>query len=277
MSTSTRVRPSPLSQLPGHLIAYYPAIVPQVGSVNAAVLLCQLVYWTPRAKDAQGWVYKTQLELMQETGLSRHEQRKARDMLKARGLLEEHYDRLEHQLYVRINVEAYNAMVADCCDQANPLNSLQVRKADLGKSGIQTSGNPDSGHGEVRNPDVAKASSEIPEMTAEKGGMLTHEGEEANGLDADNPVNGNTDGAYLPADEPDWEDAWKRRYDREVTRPLTRPPRAHTLAPPPPDPEAAVHTLAAGLAAKATMLVEDVEARRTRLRAQSQWLMANGY
>jgi hypothetical protein len=118
-------------------------------------------------------------------------------------------------------------------------------------------------------------------------GVLAHEESEANGKDVDSAVHGSVAAAERSADEKyadgtpdpsDWEEAWKQRYDREVTPPLTRPPHTHTLVPPPPsDPEAAVHTLAAGLAAKATMLVEDVEARRTRLRAQSQWLMANGY
>jgi hypothetical protein len=120
---------APLYQLPGRPIAYFPTIVPYVGSVNAAVVLCQLVYWTPRAKNDQGWIYKTQLELMQETGLSRHEQRAAREVLKDRDLLEERYDRVNHQLYLRINVEVYNAMVAALCD--NPVILPHIRKSDM--------------------------------------------------------------------------------------------------------------------------------------------------
>jgi len=117
--------PPPLLPIPGRPLAYYPALVPYVGGIKAAILLCQLVYWTPRARNAEGWIYKTQTEIMRETGLTWREQRAARDALKQRGLLEEHYDRLEHQLYLRINVALYNAtMDAVGDDDVPPLYPL---------------------------------------------------------------------------------------------------------------------------------------------------------
>jgi hypothetical protein len=125
---------APLYQLPGRPLAYHPAIASHVGGVNAAIVLCQLVYWTPRAKDEEGWIYKTQLELMEETGLTRHEQRAAREALKDRDLLDERYDRVNHQLYFKINVEVYNAMVSALCD--NPAILPQIRKADVPSSKI---------------------------------------------------------------------------------------------------------------------------------------------
>jgi hypothetical protein len=146
----------PFYQPPGHPIAYFPSLVPMAGSVKAAVLLCQLLYWTPRAKDATGWIYKSQLDLMAETGLSLKEQRQARTELKARQLLEERYERLDHQLWFRVNVEAYNAAIL--------LISNQVPKGHLGKVRKDTSGNTERAHGEMPEGDFAK---DLPEITAE--------------------------------------------------------------------------------------------------------------
>jgi hypothetical protein len=150
-------KPSPFYQAPGHPIAYFPSLVPVAGSVKATVLLCQLIYWTPRAKDATGWIYKSQLELMAETGLSHKEQRQARAELKRRRLLEERYDRLNHQLWFRVNVQAYNEAIL--------LISDQMPKGHFGKSPKGTSGSAERAGGDM--PKETIASSEIPETTAE--------------------------------------------------------------------------------------------------------------
>jgi hypothetical protein len=82
-----------------------------------------------------------------------------------------------------------------------------------------------------------------------------------------------------PDHGPDWEAAWRQRYDREVTQTLTFPSRARApaFAPGPSQMASAVHAMVAGVAAKATLPAEDVEARRARLRAQSAQLIAQGY
>jgi len=59
-------------------IAYHRVFVTLTGSVKAAVLLSQAVYWQKRAKQADGWWYKTAEEWTEETGLSKHEQDTAR-------------------------------------------------------------------------------------------------------------------------------------------------------------------------------------------------------
>jgi hypothetical protein len=163
---------TPFYQAPGHPIAYFPSLAPHVGGTNAAILLCQLLYWTPRAKDPEGWIYKTQLELIYETGLSRHEQRAARTALKARGLLEERYDRLAHQLYVRVPVAAYNAMIlamheaSAATDPPKPWKINHIRKSDMAIYMNRISGDMEIGHGEIRNSDIA--SSEIPKSTTDR-------------------------------------------------------------------------------------------------------------
>lgn len=59
-------------------IAYHRIFVDLTGSVKAAVLLSQALYWQKRARQADGWWYKTAEEWQEETGLSKREQDTAR-------------------------------------------------------------------------------------------------------------------------------------------------------------------------------------------------------
>lgn len=74
---------------PSHPLAYYPELVQITGSINATILLCQLIYWMGKEKDPNGWIYKTSKELQEETGLTKDQQETARKYLKKRGVLEE--------------------------------------------------------------------------------------------------------------------------------------------------------------------------------------------
>lgn len=90
-------------------VAYYPKLVKVTGSVNAAIFLSQLGYWTPKAADPDGWVYKTQAEWETETGLSRWEQETARRQLRERGVLSEIKRGMPARLFFQIDVEALTA------------------------------------------------------------------------------------------------------------------------------------------------------------------------
>lgn len=70
-------------------IAFHPILARISRSVNAGLFLSQLLYWTPRGKDKDGWIYKTQKEWEEETCLSRREQETARAILKRIGILHE--------------------------------------------------------------------------------------------------------------------------------------------------------------------------------------------
>jgi hypothetical protein len=87
----------------GRPVAYFPAIARIVG-VKECVFLCQLIYWHDKAEE--GWIYKTQEEFTEETGLSRSEQETARRNLKRTGLLEERHERLRHRMFYRVNLDA---------------------------------------------------------------------------------------------------------------------------------------------------------------------------
>lgn len=63
-------------------IAYHRCFVTLTGSVTAAVMLSQAVYWSRRTGAGQdGWFWKTVDEWEEETGLSRYEQETARKIL----------------------------------------------------------------------------------------------------------------------------------------------------------------------------------------------------
>jgi hypothetical protein len=105
------------------------------------------------------------LELIYKTGLSRHEQHAACTVLKARGLLEERYDRLDHQLYLRVQVAAYNAMILAMHEAASledPLKAWEInliRKSDMAMYMNGLSGDPKIEHGEIRHADIASTES----------------------------------------------------------------------------------------------------------------------
>ena len=70
-------------------ITFHRVFVDLTGSINAALLLSQAVYWTNRLPpEREGWFYKTKEEWTAETGLSRKEQDKARERLGELGLIE---------------------------------------------------------------------------------------------------------------------------------------------------------------------------------------------
>jgi hypothetical protein len=92
----------------GRVVAYYPNLKKVTCSTTATVLLCQLLYWTPKAKEYRGWIYKNSEEIEEETGLSYNEQKTARAILTELGLTQEEYKRLEHKIGFKVNQEVLN-------------------------------------------------------------------------------------------------------------------------------------------------------------------------
>lgn len=67
-------------------ILYHPGLAEALGSINASILLCQLLYWHDKGSK-KGWIYKTIVELEEETGISRHKQDTAIQVLENLGLI----------------------------------------------------------------------------------------------------------------------------------------------------------------------------------------------
>lgn len=85
---------------------YYPKLTKICGNVTSVIFLCNLLRWTGKQKDPEGWIYKTQSEIQEETGLSRKEQETARKTLKQLGFLEEQYKGIPRKLFYRLNLKA---------------------------------------------------------------------------------------------------------------------------------------------------------------------------
>lgn len=94
----------------GRPMTYYPSLVPLIGK-SETLFLSQLLYWSPRGKKADGWIYKPVDEVEDETGLTYREQHRARKELVKRGIIEERYDRKEHVMYYRVLPAGVNALL----------------------------------------------------------------------------------------------------------------------------------------------------------------------
>lgn len=93
-------------------IAYHVVFARISGGVTSGVFLSQLFYWADRGKDPNGWIYKTQDEWEEETGLTRWEQETARKRLKKRGILEEKRAGMPARLHYRLNLDRVIELVA---------------------------------------------------------------------------------------------------------------------------------------------------------------------
>ena len=80
--------------------------------INGALMLSQLVYWTSRTKDSEGWIFKTHHEWTQETGLTRREQDTARATLKSLNFISEKKMGVPCRVYYRVEREnLYQALI----------------------------------------------------------------------------------------------------------------------------------------------------------------------
>src|SRR4051794_4856167 len=85
-------------------IAYHASLARALGSVTAGVLLSQFLYWQPRSRDPDGWFWKTQVDIADETALSRTETETARKVLVRAGVLEEKRRGVPAKMHFRVNL-----------------------------------------------------------------------------------------------------------------------------------------------------------------------------
>ena len=92
-------------------IAFHAPLVDLTGSITAALMLSQAIYWSKRTKHDGGWFYKSREEWTEETRMSRDEQETARKKLRASGFWQERYDRVNHRKWYRVNQAALLAAI----------------------------------------------------------------------------------------------------------------------------------------------------------------------
>lgn len=93
-------------------IAFHRCFVTITGSITAALMLSQALYWQHCCKDPEGWWWKTLEEWIEETGLNRRELSLARRKLQLLGILDEKRTRTPAKLWYRLNLVALSDAVA---------------------------------------------------------------------------------------------------------------------------------------------------------------------
>ena len=118
----------------GRPVAYYPALVERLGSVNAALFFCQIFFHTGKEWDPELGIYKSASDIQKEAGLSVDEQRTARKHLRNRGVLVETVRRLEHRIYYRLNLSKFDDLLSPNPEDENSHSAAgQFTSGELGK------------------------------------------------------------------------------------------------------------------------------------------------
>jgi hypothetical protein len=129
--------------------------------INGALMLSQMVYWSKRTKDKNGYFYKTQEEWEQETGLTRREQETARKRLRELGFVSEHKHGVPCKVHFR--VEHDNLYMALVRFSQNSQSSM----AESAKLECTNAPNSDVGISQTNTENTTEITTEIRRSTAE--------------------------------------------------------------------------------------------------------------
>ena len=116
-------------------IAFHRCFVTLTGSVTAALMLSQAVYWQRHNTHEDGWWWKTMEEWAEETGLSRKEQEGARRRLRTIGLLAEARRNVPAKLYFQVDLYALAHRLSSIPTRAS--RSRQTVDSDCPKGAVQ--------------------------------------------------------------------------------------------------------------------------------------------
>jgi hypothetical protein len=152
----------------GSPIAYYTAFARVLGGVEPGILTSQFFYWYGKGHNPDGWIYKTQSEIEEETGLTRRNQETARKKLRELGVLEERYSGMPAKLYYRLNLDTLftlmNSWFSDEVlkeegvqaeaeeEPSAELQDARIRHPRMYESAIQGCTNPPSKDARIRHP-----------------------------------------------------------------------------------------------------------------------------
>lgn len=137
-------------------IAFHRCFVKPTGSITAALMLSQAVYWQQRTKDPEGWWYKTREEWREETGMSRWEQEEARKRLRRVGVMREERRGIPARLWYQVDEVRLLELLGQPDQPTEPEPDPGPEGLNLGTT--QMAGNPPSGRLEAFQPDGGKTS-----------------------------------------------------------------------------------------------------------------------
>lgn len=126
------------------VIVVHKSLVQFTGSLEAGMMLGQLLYWTPRASIPEGWIAKSDDDWADELSLTNYAVRKARKALEEMELIETRLARFNGAptLHYRIRIATLRNKWARFVSQRNSI--LRNRKNDFAKSQNGLSENEES-------------------------------------------------------------------------------------------------------------------------------------
>lgn len=103
-----------------------PAVfVSYTGSIDHALFLSQILYWTDKTHDPDGWIYKSYAEWQREIFLSEYQVRKAANHLKGMGILDTKIRKVKGSptLHYRLNEANFSESFLKFLQQPKPTSS----------------------------------------------------------------------------------------------------------------------------------------------------------
>jgi DnaD/phage-associated family protein len=115
-------------------IAYRPILARTLGGVTVGLWVSQLIYWSDKGRDPDGWIYKTYNEWEEETAMSRRELDGARKRAGLLGVVEEKLAQIPARLHYRINWDRLEELLnaqnvrSSLYETANPVCTKRTNK-----------------------------------------------------------------------------------------------------------------------------------------------------
>ena len=116
------------------IVCHPPIVLMCAGDYNAAAILEQILYWTPRAADPDGWIAKTYEEWAKETHKSDRTVAKIITRLEAAGLIETHVHRSPFYQYQPVQHVRIGPKFDEALDTA--LEELDSKNGNSGKPNL---------------------------------------------------------------------------------------------------------------------------------------------
>ena len=93
--------------------------------IPAALLCSQLVYWTDRTEDPEGWIWKTYPQWHDELALTEYQVRRATDRLRKLGLVETKLAKVNGAptLHYRFDLAEFSEWILEFLQNPTPTNS----------------------------------------------------------------------------------------------------------------------------------------------------------
>jgi len=127
------------AQLLGRPVAYYPVFTRICGgNANAGIFLSQFYYWEGKQADPDGWIYKGQRQIQNETGLSRYPQESARKALRTLGILQEARKGVPAKLHYKFDWNVVDDLIVRSAGGENLKDYLAQKKKEAQESAAQS-------------------------------------------------------------------------------------------------------------------------------------------